>query len=114
MATLTIEIPEDLAHRLQPVQDQMITILEFGLQAVAPVQQKPYLDMIDFLASGPEPDELAAMQASPALQERIAELLDKNRVGELTAQEAAELDRYEQLDYLMTLVKARARRLLDN
>ncbi len=114
MTTLTIEIPEDLAHRLQPVQDQMIEILEFGLQAVTPLQQKPYLDMIDFLASGPEPDELATLQASPALQERIAELLDKNRTGELTTQEAAELDRYEQLDYLMTLVKARARRLLDN
>lgn len=64
MTTLTIEIPEDLAHRLQPVQDQMIEILEFGLQAVTPLQQKPYLDMIDFLASGPEPDELATLQAS--------------------------------------------------
>ena len=114
MTILTIEIPDDLAHRLRPVQDQMIEILEFGLQAVAPIQQKPYLDIIDFLASGPQPDELAAIQASPALQERITDLLDKNRTGDLTAQAAAELDRYEQLDYLMTLVKVRARRLLNN
>lgn len=113
MTVLTIEIPEDLAHRLEPVQGHMIEILELGLQAVTPIQQKPYLDFIDFLATGSEPNEIAAVQASPALQERIVELLDKNRAGTLTAQEASELDRYEQLDYLMTLVKARARRLLD-
>ncbi len=39
MTTLTIEISDDLAHRLRPVQDQMIEILEFGLQAVVPIQQ---------------------------------------------------------------------------
>ncbi|MBX3055157.1 MAG: hypothetical protein KF770_01675 [Anaerolineae bacterium] len=70
-----------------------------------------YLDVIDFLAKEPKPDEIAAIQASPVLQARIADLLAKNRTGTLSSQEAAELDRYEQLDYLMTLVKARARRL---
>jgi hypothetical protein len=114
MTTLIIDVPESLARQLEPLQEQLVEILELGLQAITPSHKEPYLDIVDYLASGPSPEELANSRASPAIQERIAELLDKNRQGIISADEAAELDRYEQLDYLMTLVKLRARRLLRN
>lgn len=114
MTTLTIDVPESLARQLEPMQGQLVEILELGLQAMLPAEEKPYLDVVDYLASGPTPEELADAKASPEVQERITELLDKNRQGIISSDEAAELDRYEQLDYLMTLVKLRARRLLRN
>lgn len=112
MTTLVIDVPESLARQLEPMQGQLVEILEIGLQAFLPAEEKPYLDVVDYLASGRAPEELANAQASAELQERIAELLDKNRQGIISPDEAAELDRYKQLDYLMTLVKLRARRHL--
>jgi hypothetical protein len=68
-----------------------------------------YCEMFDFLASGPTPEQIIGHQASLALRERVAELLEKNREAELSEEEAAELDGYEQVDDLMSLLKARAR-----
>ncbi len=112
MTTMTIEVPENLAQRLAPMQDRMIEIIELGIRELAPNRNDHYIDVVDFLADGPSSAEIIELQASPDMQERIAELLDKNRDGTITEQEATELDRYEQLDYLITLIKARARQRL--
>ena len=112
MTTMTIEVPENLAQRLAPVQDRMIEIIELGMRELLSERHDYYIDVIDFLAGGPSSGEIVELQASPEMQERIAELLDKNRDGMITEQEATELDRYEQLDYLITLIKARAHQRL--
>ena len=66
-------------------------------------------EMIDFLAGGPSPEQIAAFKVSPSAQARLEELLEKNREKELTDDEAAELDLYEQINHVMLLLKARAR-----
>ena len=112
MVQLTIEIPEELASRLQPVQDRLLEIVELGLREINPTQYALHSEVVDFLASGPSPQHIIDFQPSEDITARVAELLDKNRANTLTATESAELDQYETLDYLMTLVKARARRYL--
>ncbi len=112
MTTLTVQIPEDLAVRLRPVQDRPTEIIELGLRELGPARYGLHNEVIDFLASGPTPQDIVAFRPSIREQARVAELLDKNRAGTLTPTEHTELDRYEQLDYLMTLVKARARQRL--
>ncbi len=112
MAELTIEIPDELAARLRPVQDRLAEIIELGLRELAPAQHGLYNEVIEFLASGPTPQQIVTFRPSQEAQERVAELLEKNRAGMLTPAEQAELDQYEELDYLMTLVKARARQHL--
>jgi hypothetical protein len=71
-----------------------------------------YLEVVDFIAAGPTPDRIAAYHPSEAAQERVMELLQRNKTGELLPQEEAELDDYLQLEHLMRLIKARARRHL--
>jgi hypothetical protein len=66
-------------------------------------------EMIDFLVSSPTPDQIIGYKISARAQERLAELLDKNREEVLSAVENAELDVYEQVDYVMSSLKARAR-----
>lgn len=112
MVELTIQIPEELALRLRPVQDRLAEIIELGLREMGPVQLGLYTEVIEFLASGPTPQAIVAFRPSQEAQARVAELLDKNRGSMLTPAEQAELDQYEELDYLMTLVKARARQHL--
>jgi len=109
MVELTLRLPDDLAMRLRPVQDRLPEIIELGLREIVPSQHALHNQVIEFLASGPSAQSIVAFRPSSEAQARIAELLDKNRAGLLTADEQSELDQYESLDYLMTLIKARAR-----
>jgi len=71
-----------------------------------------YNEVIEFFAEGPSPRAIIAFHPSVETQHRLVELLDKNQLGMLTPEEQTELDQYESLDYLVTLVKARARQRL--
>ena len=110
MAHLTIEIPDDLAPRLESVKDRLGDILRSGYQAVMREEigkDSPGLheEVIDFLASGPSPEEIIAFKPSPKSAERISMLLDKNRQMTLSPNEKAELDQVEAVDYFMIRVK---------
>jgi hypothetical protein len=63
----------------------------------------------DFLGSAPSLDDLVAYRLPDDLQERAQLLLDKNRQGELSSEERAEMEAFRQLDHLMILIKAKAR-----
>ena len=112
MMELTIQVPDELALRLQPVQNRLTEIIELGLREITIAQYSLYNEVIEFLASGPTARAIIAFRPSAEAQAQVTQLLDKNRAGTLTADEQAELDQYERLDYLMTLVKARARQHL--
>jgi hypothetical protein len=112
MTELTIQIPDDLAMRLQPVQDRLIEIIEFGLQKVTHAQYGLHNEVTEFLASSPSPRAIINFRPSAEAQTRVTELLNKNQDGTLSPDEQAELDQYENLDYIMTLVKAQAHRRL--
>lgn len=112
MVQLTIELPEELASRLHPVQDRVTEIIELGLRELGAGEYILQNELVDFLAKGPTAEEILTFQPSQSVTARVEELLHKNQDRVLTAAEEAELDRYETLDYLMTLVKARVRRHL--
>ena len=69
-------------------------------------------EVIDFLASTPSPDQILAFKASPATQARVRYLLDANRTGTLTEQERTELDEFEHLDHIVSMLKIRVRERL--
>ena len=71
--------------------------------------EKAYDEIIDLFAKGSSSSEILSFHPSPAAQERARYLLQRNKSGELTEDEAAELDRLGELEHLMQLVKARAR-----
>jgi hypothetical protein len=112
MTELTIRIPDELALRLQPVQDRLVEIIELGLQKITQAQYGLHNEVTEFLASSPGPQAIVDFRPSAEAQARVTELLEKNQAGTLSPDEQAELDQYENLDYIMTLVKAQARRRL--
>ncbi len=73
---------------------------------------KAYEEVIEFIASGPCSSALADFQASPQSKERIAALIRKEKNKGLTYAEKTELDDCLQIEHIMMLVKARARRHL--
>ena len=58
------------------------------------------------------PSKIVELQSSKAMSNRVEELVNKKKEGKITAEEAVELERYLALDLLITLAKARAKRIL--
>ena len=73
-----------------------------------PAERKCYDEIIDLFARGASPAEVAAFHPSEEVQDRMRFLLERNSADELTEEEAAELDRFGELEHFMQLVKARA------
>ncbi len=122
MATITLDVPDELAERLVELRGRLpellsVTLDLFQSQAPAAVSESvavspAFEEMIKFLVSGPTPDEIVAFKISPAAQARLDDLLDKNREDGLTDDELAELDGYEQIHFVLLLLKAHARPLI--
>ena len=105
MATLTIEIPDDLMERIAPIRDQLPDLLRRCLQPSI-LSAQVYRYILDFLASQPSPEQVAAFRPTPAMQDRLRDLLLRSAEGILTPEEAQELDEYEQIEHLIILLKA--------
>jgi hypothetical protein len=65
-------------------------------------------EMIDLFARGTTPAQILAFRPSEAARERVQYLLARNKTDQLTPEEAAELERFGELEHLMQRVKARA------
>ncbi|ODH02559.1 hypothetical protein A4S05_02455 [Nostoc sp. KVJ20] len=121
MAKLTIQIPDELAGRLEALQSRLPQLLWLLLDAdVQQTSEQPkvnaqtvevsevYQEVLDFLIKRPTPEEIIAFKVSSQIQMQLEALLEKNRSASLTQMELAQLDVYEQLEHLMILLKARA------
>lgn len=73
---------------------------------------RAYEEVIDFLAAGTSPGNLVAFQPSEEAKQRGAHLIEQEKSAALNTDEKSELEHYLQLEHLMRLAKARARRFL--
>ncbi len=118
MTTITLEIPDELAAQVAALRGRLPDLLTRALKSEtaekkdqangAGVSAPLYREITDFLASNPLPEQIAAFKSSHSAQERLEDLLDKNREEGLTADETAELDAYLQARDLIILLKANA------
>ena len=109
---VTIELPDGLAQRLRPQMNRLTEIIERGLQQRGAGTSANWREIIAFLARGPRPEEIIAFRPSENHRKRSRELLDKNQQGTLTRPEEGELEEMGQLNFLMMLLKAEARKIL--
>ena len=70
--------------------------------------QKSYDEIVDLFARGTTPGKILAFRPSQEARERVKYLLVRNKSGDLTEEEKAELERFGELEHLMQRVKARA------
>ena len=74
--------------------------------------QPAYFEFIDFIAAGTTPEQIIAFRLSPAAQEQVEELIAREKDGELSPEEKAELDHLFELEHIFRMAKARARQIL--
>jgi len=72
---------------------------------------RAYEEVIDFIAES-SPGRVLSFRPSEAAQARVAELVARKKEGTLSPDETSELDHYLQLEHIMRLAKARAKKYL--
>ncbi len=109
MATITIEIPDNMKRAFEDIGDQLPIVLEMGMSRLAPLSTKAYREAISFLTGLPSQNEPSDFRFSDDVESRIQALLQKNRDDAITLSEEIELDRLVQLEEQLQLVKATLR-----
>lgn len=79
--------------------------------ALAPAETL-FDEILDFLASSPTAEQIVNYQPPIVLQQRLSELLDKNRSGGLSEAEQSELDEFLRMNRFMSRLKLKARKRL--
>ena len=108
---ITVDLPDELALRLQSYEQQLPEILELGLRAWnanAQVGFESLAEVLECLARLPAPEEILALRPSDELQAQIDRLLEKSRTVGLTAAEERQWQKYEFLEHLVRVAKAEA------
>lgn len=108
---ISLDIPEELALRLNPLQDQLPQILEMGLREWNADAQSGFsglAEILEFLATLPTPEEILDLKPSSALQQSIQEILEKSKTVGLTAEEERSWQQYEYVEHLVRIAKAKA------
>ena len=73
---------------------------------------RAYNEIVDFIAAGTTPQAVAAFCASSETKDRVAELIHSEKTDGLSANERSELDHYLEIEHLMRLAKAKARKFV--
>lgn len=69
-------------------------------------------EILDFLASTPSPAQIIDYHPPETLQQRLRDLLAKNRAGQLSNAEQVELDEFLRMNRFMSRLKIKARQKL--
>lgn len=79
---------------------------------MASVEYRAYEEVVDFIASGTDPQRVVDFKPSSTVNQRVRGLIEQEKTEGLAPDEKAELDHYMQLEHIMRLAKARARQYL--
>jgi hypothetical protein len=71
-----------------------------------------YEEIIDFIAAGATPEAIIGYRPSPEAQQRVAQLLEREKEGCLSPDEKAELDHFLELEHILRMAKAKARQIV--
>lgn len=105
MATVTIEIPDDLSELVAQAGDRLPELLARSLkEPILPAHVYRYV--LDFLASRPTPEQVIAFGPTSEMIDRLRTLIEREANGEITPVEIAELDEYEKLEHLIVMIKS--------
>ena len=64
-------------------------------------------ELVDLLADTASPERVLAFRCSPEVQDRLDDLLEKSRNNRLSDSDRLELAKFETIEHLLRLLKAR-------
>ncbi len=115
MSSITLTVPDEIAEELRRQESRVPELLQRVMRELSAEGQRGFdgaAEVFEFLVGLPSPQEVLSLQPSARLDQRVRDLLEKNRNEGLTRQEEEEWERYEFLEHLVRLAKASALRKL--
>ena len=106
MVQMTLNVPEKLAERLEPLGAWLPTVLELTLVGCKTVAAATAAEVIEFLAQDPTPEDVLAYRASERSQRRLQRLLTLNSAAQLGEEEQQELDELQHIEHIIVMLKA--------
>lgn len=110
MIDLTLQVPDELAERIQPIGPWLPTVIELGLLGFRTKAAAVASEVVSFLSTNPSPQQVVEFQVSDDAQNRLRRLLALNSEGLLSEEESLELDELTQLEHVIIMLKARVAR----
>ena len=107
MVQMTMQVPDELAERFQPIAPWLPTIIELSLIGFKTVATATATEVIQFLSRNPSPQELLDYHVSKSAQSRLQRLLTLNQAGMLSESEQLELDELQHLEHTIIMLKTR-------
>jgi hypothetical protein len=107
MVNMTMELPDKLAERIQPIRPWLPIILELSFANLKTPAAETSVEIIQFLSTNPSPKEVCNYHVSERAQKRLQYLLGLNSTGLLGEIAQHELDDMEKIEHIMIMYKAR-------
>ncbi len=108
MVEITMQVPDTLAHQIEPARQWLPVILELSLARFKTPAGRAAVEFIDFFLSNPPHEAVVNYHVSPETQARLRRLLALNEARLLGEAEQAELDELERLEHIIILLKAQS------
>ncbi len=106
MTQVTIQLPDDLAEKVQSLDKWLPSILEISLLGLRTEAAATAADLIEFLRGNPSPQEVLDYHVSEERQTRLERLLALNGMGLLSRKEKQELEELEEIENVFVMLKA--------
>jgi hypothetical protein len=104
MITVTVNLPDELAPRIDEAGENLSEIVAASL--VRPPAADLHAYIVHFLASQPEPEAIRAFKPSAELQNRFRELVGRERTGTISSFEKKELAEFVKAEELIRMIKS--------
>jgi hypothetical protein len=108
--TVTLELPDEIGAKPLPNPRVLAGFIEAGLrrQRISSPLLRELSGMVERLSDSPSAEEIATMRVSEEAQERMEDLLEKNREGTLTDEDRREWEEFERMECLVRMAKVSA------
>jgi hypothetical protein len=106
MVQVTMQVPEELANKIQPIQVWLPAILEISLVGCKTLAAAAAAEAIQFFSANPTPQQVLDYHVSKRAQTRLRRLLALNAAGVLGKTGQHELDELQQLEHIIIMLKA--------
>jgi hypothetical protein len=107
MREITVQVPDELAGRLERMKAWLPTVIELGLAGFRTRAIQTASEVVSFLAQGPSAGDVAQYHVSDRAQARVQRLLSLQAGGQLSLDEQEELDELERIEHTVVMLKSR-------
>lgn len=106
MASVTLELSEQLKAKVEPFSRWLPAILEIGLLTLRTPVSEAASEFVGFLTRNPLPREVHGYRLPEPFEKRAEALLEQNRERALRPSEERELDEFLALEQVVRKLKA--------